>query len=134
MLLIKFSWDFYVFLVCLVIFPYAICSGVFMLKRQVITSEIYFMVFVAHQFNWIKNKLTSFHWFFWITLISWTKWLKKFINNSISIIIRCIFYITLFECITRSSSASFEEIKLIAIVNWIFHASDFWRSIIITLK
>ena len=40
----------------------------------------------------------------------------------------------LFECVTRSSSASLEEIKLIAIVNWIFHMPDFWRSIITSLK
>ena len=29
------------------------------------------------------------------------------------------------------SSTSFEEIKLIAIVNWTLHVSEFWRSIII---
>ena len=40
----------------------------------------------------------------------------------------------LFACIMRSSSASFEEIKLIAIDNWIFHVSDSWRSIVISFK
>ena len=33
----------------------------------------------------------------------------------------------LFECIAHSSSVSLKNIKLIAIVNWIFHASDFLR-------
>ena len=44
------------------------------------------------------------------------------------------FIFSLFECITRSSSISLEEIKLIAIVNWIFLVSNFWRLIIISLK
>ena len=35
--------------------------------------------------------------------------------------------LSLFECITCSSSLSLEEIKLIAIVNWIFHVSHFLR-------
>ena len=34
--------------------------------------------------------------------------------------------LSLFECITRSSSWSLEEIKLFAIANWIFHVSDLW--------
>ena len=33
--------------------------------------------------------------------------------------------LSLFECITRSSSVSIEEAKLIAIGNWIFHVSEF---------
>ena len=33
--------------------------------------------------------------------------------------------LSLFECITRSSSVSIEEAKLIAIGNWIFHISEF---------
>ena len=35
--------------------------------------------------------------------------------------------LSLFECVTRFSSLSLEEIKLIAIVNWIFHVSDSLR-------
>ena len=35
--------------------------------------------------------------------------------------------LSIFECITRSSSLSMKKIKLIAIVNWIFHVSDFLR-------
>ena len=33
---------------------------------------------------------------------------------------------SLSECITCSSSLSLEEMKLFAIVNWIFHVSNFW--------
>ena len=33
--------------------------------------------------------------------------------------------LSLFECITRSSSVSIEEAKLIAIGNWILHVSEF---------
>ena len=32
--------------------------------------------------------------------------------------------LSLFECITRSLSDPLEDIKLIAIANWIFHVSD----------
>ena len=35
--------------------------------------------------------------------------------------------LSLFERITPSSSLSMEEIKLFAIVNWIFHLPDFLR-------
>ena len=37
--------------------------------------------------------------------------------------------LALFECITRSSIVSLEEIKLIDIVNWTFHLSDFFEII-----
>ena len=37
--------------------------------------------------------------------------------------------LSLFECIMHSSSLSLEEIKLIAIVNWIFHGSNFFEII-----
>ena len=40
-----------------------------------------------------------------------------------------------FECITRSSAlSSLGEIKSIAIVNWIFHVSDFLRLFMISFK
>ena len=42
--------------------------------------------------------------------------------------------LTFFEFITHSSSVCLEEIKLIAIANWIFHVSDFLRSFIVSLK
>ena len=41
--------------------------------------------------------------------------------------------LVLFECITRSSSLSI-EIKLFAIVKWIFNMSDFWRLFIMSFK
>ena len=44
------------------------------------------------------------------------------------------FILLLIECIIRSFSESIEKIKLITIVNWIFYVSDFWRSIIISVK
>ena len=37
--------------------------------------------------------------------------------------------LSFFKCITRSSSLSLEEIKLIAIVNLLFHALDFFEII-----
>ena len=42
--------------------------------------------------------------------------------------------ISLFENITRPSSVSLEEIKWIAIVDWIFHVSGFLRSIMIIFR
>ena len=41
------------------------------------------------------------------------------------------YILSLFECIMRSSSLYLEEIKLIAIVSWIFHVSNFLRSFMI---
>ena len=40
--------------------------------------------------------------------------------------------LSLFECMVSSSTESLEEIELIAIVNWIFYASDFLRSVMIS--
>ena len=42
--------------------------------------------------------------------------------------------ILLFESITRSSSLSLEDMKLIAIANRIFHVSAFLRSFMISFK
>ena len=42
--------------------------------------------------------------------------------------------LSLFECITRFLSFSMEEIKLFAIVNWVFHVSDFLRLFIMSFK
>ena len=99
-----------------------------------ITFNIYFMAFVRHDLNWIKNKITSCHWCFSISLIYWTKWLKLFITNFICITLRCKFNIVATWMHSRFFSVSFEEIKLIAIVSWIYHVSEFRRSIIIFLK
>ena len=42
--------------------------------------------------------------------------------------------LSLLERITHSSSLSMEEIKLFAIVNWIFHMSDFLRLSMMSFK
>ena len=42
--------------------------------------------------------------------------------------------LSLFECISSSSSLSIEEIKLFAIVNLIFHVQDFLRLFMMSLK
>ena len=55
------------------------------------------------------------------------------INSSASSLIM-ISMLSLFECITSSSSLSIEEIKLFAIVNWIFYVSDFLRLFMMSLK
>ena len=52
----------------------------------------------------------------------------------ICFIINHYFYVSLFECITCFLLLSFEEIKLIVIVNWIFHKSDFLRLFMISFK
>ena len=78
--------------------------------------------------SWTNPKIKSY------SLISWMKWLKEFINNFLYILIRCKFILSLLGYITHSSSTSFQEMKLIAIFNWIFHVSEFLRSFIIFLK
>ena len=50
---------------------------------------------------------------------------KSFFSSTSSLII--ISMLSLFECIARSWSLSMEKVKLFAIVNWIFHVSDFLR-------
>ena len=42
--------------------------------------------------------------------------------------------LSLFECITQSSPLPMEEIKLFAIVNWIFHLSIIFRLFMILFK
>ena len=42
--------------------------------------------------------------------------------------------LSLFECIIRSSPVSLEEVKLIAIVNWIFYIPDYLRLFIMYFK
>ena len=42
--------------------------------------------------------------------------------------------LSLFECITCSSSLYMEEIKVIAVVSWIFHMSDFLRLFMMYFK
>ena len=49
---------------------------------------------------------------------------SSIISSTLSFIM--IFMSSLLECILRSLSLSLEEIKLIAVVNWIFHVQIFW--------
>ena len=63
--------------------------------------------------NKIQNKITTSHWYL---LRSDSK--GSSITSSASSIIM-ISMLSLYECITHSSSISLEEIKLIAIVIWI---------------
>ena len=60
--------------------------------------------------------------------------LKSFliILSALSLIVTSL--LSLFECITCSSTSSLEEIKLIAIANWIFYVSDFSRFFMISFK
>ena len=51
---------------------------------------------------------------------------SSFITSS-ALSFTMISMLSFFECITRSSSSSMEEIKLFAIVNWFFHVSDLLR-------
>ena len=54
--------------------------------------------------------------------------------TSSTLLLVMISMLSLFECITCSSSLSLEEIKLIAIVNWVFHVFDFLRLFIRSFK
>ena len=73
--------------------------------------------------NLTEDKLTAFHGFK-IILISIFKWIKKFLRTLSASSLIIIYMLSLFECITHSSSLSIEEIKLIAIVSWISHVSQ----------
>ena len=42
--------------------------------------------------------------------------------------------LSLFKCITHSSSLSLEEIKSIAVVNWIFHTLDILKLLMMSFK
>lgn len=90
------------------------------------------MIFVIDQLNWIENKIAPSHWCLYTNLIPWKKWLEKFINNVICIIIRRKFYLYChsLKALHVLFLTYLEEIKLIGIVNWIFHVSEFWRLVI----
>ena len=96
------------------------------------TSKIYFMTLVIYHFNWIKKKLLPFIDVSKFSLYLERSDLKSLWRISFASLWGVNFILTLLEGITRASSISFEEI--IAIVNWIFHASEFWKLIIIFLK
>ena len=60
-------------------------------------------------------------------------WKSSYItSSSLSVII--ISTLSLFECITPSSSLSLKDTRLIAILLWVFHVSTFLRSLMIFSK
>ena len=95
---------------------------------------ILFWKYLSSFLNTIKCEITIFHWNFQPNLIPWKKWFKKFFYNFICLIINHDFDVVIFWIITRSSSLSLKERKLIAIINWIFHASDFLRFFMISFN
>ena len=96
------------------------------------TIPIYFMTFKIQQMNIIKDKFTTFTDFksFWYLFSSES---KNFITSSTSSLIM-ISMLSLFECTTCSSSLPMEEIKLFAIVNWVFHVPKFLRLFMMSFK
>ena len=68
--------------------------------------------------------LSSIPKLFLVSLFEWFK--KKFIFFYTSSLVM-ISLLSLFECISYTSSFSSEEMKLLAIVNWIFGVLDFVR-------
>ena len=88
------------------------------------------MELVMEQISTVKDKISAFHQFF----VSRNKWFKKLLNKFICFFINYDFYAIIFECITCSSSMSIEEIKLIAIGNWIFYVLEFLRVFIMPVK
>ena len=59
---------------------------------------------------------------------------KSSLATSFALPYNIFFILSLFKCITSSSSKSLDERKLTAIVNWIFYVSDILGLIIISLK
>ena len=95
------------------------------------TIWIYFMTLITQKINILKDKPTTSHFCFQFILISIFEWFK---NSSASLLIM-IYMLSLFECITNSSSlTSLEEVKLIVIVNWIFHVLHYFRPFMMSFK
>ena len=85
--------------------------------------------------NVIKDKRTIFHWLFQLIFISFLNDSKSFSITSFtsSFIMISIWIICICHFISRSSSSSsLQKIKLIVVVNLIFHVFDFFRSTMIS--
>ena len=91
-----------------------------------ITIQTYFMTFTMQQIYGIKDKITTFS----LMFLTHFDIYKKNASTSSLIISFAYFFVITLECIRCSTSASLEEIKLTAIVNWIFHVLDFLKSFI----
>ena len=111
-----------------------ILTGCFPFSLWCSATVIVFWKYLSSFLNTIKYEITIFHWSFQPNLISWNKWFKKFFYNFICLIINHDFYVVTVWIITRSSSLSLKERKLIAIINWIFHASNFLRFFMISFN
>ena len=82
----------------------------------------------------MKDKLTTSH-RFWIILISVFKWIKESFYNFICFITNHEFHvITFWIHYMLFIIIIFREIKLIVIVNWIFHVPEFLRSFMMSFK
>ena len=102
--------------------------------------NLYMIHYDSHLFFHIYNTInehsqnkTTLH-RFQIILICVFESFRKLFYHFICSITDHDFYVTTFECITHSSSLSVEEIKVIAITNWIFYVSDFLRLFIVPFK
>ena len=84
--------------------------------------------------NIVKDKITTSHWCFQTNLISLKKWFKSFFNNFIFVVINHEFYVVALSIYYALFIIVFIRNYLIALVNWIFHVSDFLRSVIICVK
>ena len=99
-----------------------------------ISSKILFVAFTIQWMNTSKDKITTSHdvsspiWY-----LEWSDWKSSSIT-SFALSSVMISMLPLSECITSSSSISLGEIKLIAIVNWILHVSDFLRLFMLPFK
>ena len=90
------------------------------------------MAFIIQYMNIIKDNQTFIDSkLFWYLFFSQLK--RSNITSSASSLIM-ISMVSLFKRITYSSSLSMEEVKLFAIVNWIYHASGFLRLTIMSFK
>ena len=81
--------------------------------------------------NIIEDKLTTFYWFKIIVMSIFSESKNYFITSSASSFIM-IFMLSLFECITRSSSLSMEEVISYCWLN--FHVSYFFRLFLMSFK
>ena len=84
--------------------------------------------------KWVENEISPSHWCFNSVWYLKRGDPKSLLTTSFALSYDTNFILLLFECITHSSSSSLEEIKVIAIVNWMFYVYDFGRLIIMFLK
>ena len=102
--------------------------------------NLYIIYFVSNSFttftiqwmNTIKGK-TYDCFFHPVWYLKKNYWKRSSITSSVSSL-TMIFMLSFFECILCSSSLYLKEIKLITIVNWIFHVSDFLRRFIFVVS